>query len=221
VDFGEKGLNSSYTQMAKYGWITAKVYKDQVIESEKTLGGGLISTMNKKIIGTIGVLAAVLAVVFGVNFIILQSPMSEVLDGDPRNEGIAVSVHFGKYINPSELVFNLKDVSGSNSQADVSRVLLQYAEALKTKGFARVILAYKGTQKFQLKGSYFRTLGEEYGTQNPVYTMRTFPENVYKLDGTAAFGTWTGGLLGVAGKQIEDFNEFHKRWYLADMMHGS
>lgn len=147
--------------------------------------------------------------------------MSVVLDSDPRNKGIAVSIHFGKYINPSELVFDLRDVSGSNSPADVSRVLLQYAETLKAKEFGRIILAYRGTHKFQLKGSYFRTLGEEYRTQNPVYTMRTFPENVYELDGTAAFGKWTGGLLGVFGKQVEDFSELHKRWYLVDMAHGS
>jgi hypothetical protein len=177
--------------------------------------------MNKKIIGTCGVFAAVLATIFGMNYMTLQNPMSEVLDVDPRNKGIIVSVHFGKYINPSELVIDLKDVSGSNSPADVSRVLLQYADALKIKEFEKVILAYRGTEKFQLKGSYFRTLGEEYGTQNPVYIMRTFPENVYGLDGTAAFETWTGGLLGVVGKQMEDFNEFHKRWYLADMAHDS
>ncbi len=177
--------------------------------------------MNSKILGTLGVLAAALVMVFGINYFTLQSPMSEVLDADSRNKGITVSVHFGKYINPSELVFDLRDISGSSSPADVSRVLLQYAEALKAKEFERVVLAYRGTQKFQLKGSYFRTLGREYGTQNPVYTMRTFSENVYELDGTAAFGTWTGGLLGVVGKQMEDFNEFHKRWYLADMSHGS
>lgn len=177
--------------------------------------------MNRKILGTFGVLASALAMVYGVNYFTLQSPMSEILYADPRNKGITVSVHFGKYINPSELVFDLRDVSSLNSRADVSRVLLQYAEALKAKKFERVVLAYNGNNKFHLKGSYFRNLGEEYGTQNPVYTMRTLPENVYELDNTAAFGTWTGGLLGVVGKQMEDFNDFHKRWYLADMEHGS
>lgn len=97
--------------------------------------------MNRKILGTLGVLAAALAIVFGVNYFTLQSPMSEVIDADSRNKGIKVSAHFGKYINPSELVFDLRGISGSNSPADVSRVLLQYAEALKAKEFDRVILA--------------------------------------------------------------------------------
>lgn len=173
--------------------------------------------MNKKIFGAIGVLVAVLATVFGANYLILQSPMAKVLNADPRNKGVNVSVHFGKYINPSEIIFDLRDVSGSNSPADITRILLQYAQELKEKKLDRVILAFRGTHKFQLKGEYFHALGEEYGTQNPAYTIRTFPENVYELDGTAAFGTWTGGLLGVVGKQMDEFNEFHKRWYLGDM----
>ena len=47
--------------------------------------------------------------------------------------------------------------------------------------------------------------------------MRTFPENVYALDGAKAFPSWTGGLIGVTGKQMEDFAEFHKQWYIYDL----
>jgi hypothetical protein len=173
--------------------------------------------MKRPIFGTIGVLLVVLATIFGANYLILQSPMSEVLKADLRNKGVNVSVHFSKYINTSEIIFDLRDVSGSNNPADITRILLQYAQQLKERQLDRVILAFRGNHKFQLKGAYFRTLGEEYGTQNPVYTMRTFPENVYELGGTAAFGTWTGGLLGVVGKQFDEFNEFHKQWYLMDM----
>ncbi|MBX3679482.1 MAG: hypothetical protein KF710_04815 [Rhodocyclaceae bacterium] len=171
--------------------------------------------MRKKLLGFGGVIAALGIVVFGINFVTLQKPMSGILDDDPRNNGISVFAHYGMLVDLNELVFDLRGVSGENSAADVSRVLLQYAEALKNKQFGTVILSYKGERKFLLTGKFFHTLGTEYETQNPVYTMRTFPENVYELDGTSAFGTWTGGWLGVVGKQMEDFNEFHKRWYLS------
>ena len=115
------------------------------------------------------------------------------------------------------LVIDLRKVSGTNSPADVTRVLLQFAQSQKAKTYSQVKLAHSGTKKFILKGDYFQTLGVEFGEQNPVYTMRTLPENVYLLDGTAAFGTWTGGILGVLGKQMEDFSEFHKRWYVTDL----
>jgi len=103
------------------------------------------------------------------------------------------------------------------SAMDVSRTLLQFSEHLKDENFDKVVLSYKGNPRFVLKGSYFRTLGEEYGVQNPIYTLRTLPENVYNLDGSPAFGTWTGGWLGVIGKQMEDLNEFHRAWYLSDI----
>jgi hypothetical protein len=47
--------------------------------------------------------------------------------------------------------------------------------------------------------------------------MRTFSENVFKLDGTAAYPKWTGGLLGVLSKELGQFNEFHKAWYIEDL----
>ncbi|MNU11538.1 hypothetical protein D3C72_2594780 [compost metagenome] len=50
-----------------------------------------------------------------------------------------------------------------------------------------------------------------------MYTIRTFPQNVWKLDGTAAYETWTGGMLGVLSKQMEDVNQFAKDWFIADL----
>jgi len=158
-----------------------------------------------------------LASVAAFNYIGVQRPLSEVLKADERNKGIDARAHYQYYVVPSKLVFDLRDISETNSAADVTRALLQFAATQKEKSYAEVALAYRGTPKFKLQGTYFHTLGAEYGTQNPVYTMRTFAENVYQLDGTAAFGTWTGGILGVMSKQMEDFNDFHKQWYITDL----
>lgn len=92
------------------------------------------------------------------------------------------------------------------------------AERKKDQSFERVVLSYKGSSKFQLEGSYFHTLGSDYEFQNPAYTLRTLPENVYELDGSPTFGSWTGGLIGVVGKQMEDLNQLHARWYLYEMV---
>lgn len=159
----------------------------------------------------------IVAAVAGANYAILQRHLSGVLESDPRNKGIEAFVHYKFYVLPSTLVFDLRTVSSTNSPVDVSRVLLQFAQTQKEKSFSQVKLAHKGSTKFQLEGAYFRTLGQEYGTQNPIYTMRTFAENVHRLDGSSAFDTWTGGMLGVIGKQMEDFRQFHEQWYIADL----
>jgi hypothetical protein len=139
--------------------------------------------------------------------------MNGVLEHDPRNKGVEVNVHYKTYINPSVLVYDLRGIAGTNSKLDVMRVLLQFAEQIKDKKFDKVELAFKGEIKFLLDGDYFQTLGREYNFQNPVYTMNHLPENVRRPDGTDAFSTWTGGWLGVTTQQMQDFNDFHDRWY--------
>lgn len=143
--------------------------------------------------------------------------MWDVLESDPRNEGIRVVARYQNYVVFSTLVVDIKSVDGDKAPADVFRVLLQYAEAMRDRSFDRVILASSGKNKFFIEGSYFEQLGGEYDYQNPVYTMRTFPQHLFDPDGNRAFGTWTGGVLGVMGKQMEDFTEFHKRWYVEDL----
>jgi hypothetical protein len=171
--------------------------------------------MRKGIIAA-GVLATVLAVLGAWNYFGVYGPATSAMAKDARNETLSARVHRQYGLSPSTIVFDLRDLKEEGASTDVMRALFQSAEALKDSRFERVVLAYEGTPKFYLQGEYFQTLGKEFGTNNPMYLVRTLPENVYKLDGDKAFGTWTGGLLGVTMKQLEDLNELAKQWYLAD-----
>jgi len=84
--------------------------------------------------------------------------------------------------------------------------------------FDSVILSFRGKYKFRIEGGYFNKLGSELDSQNPLYTIRTFPENLYTLDGKRAYGSWTGGLFGVLSKQMGEFNDFHDQWYRNDLI---
>ncbi|MEM5366456.1 hypothetical protein V4C53_10465 [Paraburkholderia azotifigens] len=155
------------------------------------------------------------------NYFSLSRPLASVLERDPRNAGISASAHYEYYVIPSSIVFDLRSVSSTNSPLDVTRVLLQFSAAMKDHEYEDVILEHDGTAKFRLDGKYFHELGDEFGVQNPVYTIRTMPEHIRRLDGSAAFGSWTGGWLGVFGKQMDDVNEFHKQWYISDIAKAS
>ncbi len=148
------------------------------------------------------------------NYFLVHRDMRAAIDSDPRNAGLVFYSYHDKLVTPGTIRIDLRDVASTNSSADVFRLLLQFSAKQKDKNYDRVILAFRGDARFILKGDYFKKLGMEYGTQNPVYTMRTLPENVFNIDGTPAFGTWTGGMIGVLGKQMEDFTELHKRWYI-------
>ena len=89
---------------------------------------------------------------------------------------------------------------------DVFRIFLQYANAQKDHQFQKVILASYGQKKFTLPGDYFRKLGQEYDSQNPVYTVRTFSHHLSGLDGAEPFPEPKGGMLWVLGKEMEQFN---------------
>lgn len=169
--------------------------------------------MRRSIILVAAIALFALAALTG-NYFLVHRDMREAIASDPRNVGLVFFGYHDKLVWPGTIKIDIRDVSATNSPADVFRLLLQFAAKQKDKNYDKVILAFRGDPRFVLKGEYFKVLGAEYGTQNPTYTMRTFPENLYNVDGTPAFGTWTGGLLGVLGKQIEDFTEFHKRWYI-------
>lgn len=171
----------------------------------------------KKGVWLLGLIAAAGLAIAAISHVQCQQPLREVSAADPRNAGISAWAHLKYGVLPGTLVFDLRGISPTNSMADVFRLLLQYAQTMQFSRFERVELAYRGQTRFVLEGDYFAQLGAEFGEQNPVYTMRTFTEHVYAPGGEAAFGTWTGGLLGVLGKQLEDFNEFHRRWYLNDL----
>lgn len=163
----------------------------------------------------VGVLALTVA---GWNYTSAERPMAQRLAQDPRNEKLSLWAYHRYGLDPGTLVIDLRQLSGEVASIDVMRALLQSAEAHKDVKFDRVVLSYRGSSKFYLEGEYYQNLGKEYGTQNPAYTLRTFPEHVRKLDGTPAYGTWTGGMLGVLGRQMEDLAEFSKAWYLDDAL---
>jgi len=162
--------------------------------------------------------AVLFGLVFGINHIMLQGKMNDVIRADFRNAGLKVSTHYGFFVNPTVLVYDLRSVPADKAPADVFRLLLEFAESVSDQEFGLVKLAYRGRVKFLLDGSYFQQIGREYEYQNPVYLARTFPEHLMKPDGTRAYPVWTGGLIGVSLQQMKDFLDFHSKWYIQDLM---
>ena len=118
----------------------------------------------------------IVGIIYAINHAV-NGPLQKVIVDDVRNAGVEAKAHYGN-VGLSVLVFDLRNVSSTVSRADVFRVFLQYAKAMKEKRFDKVQLAWRGKTKFVISGSYFQKLGQEFDLQNPVYTIRTFPENL-------------------------------------------
>jgi len=142
----------------------------------------------------------------------VANPVASRLASDSRNAAFSLDAHYGD--DAKTLVLDLRDVR-SASPADLWRGVFQSAAALHDAGLAfdRVVLARSGSPVFVLSGDDFSTLGAEFGGgQNPVYLLRTLPEKLSRPDGQPAFGTWTGGLIGVTTRQMEDVSTAAKEW---------
>ena len=152
--------------------------------------------------------------VWAANLFLVGLPVRNELGGDTRNSGYRLAAHYRFYLDPTALVLDLRSVEQA-APLDLFRGLFQAAKALHAAGrsFKKVNLVRSGTPVFVMSGQAFDEMGTEYaGGQNPIYLIRTLPEKLYLPDGTAAFGSWTGGWLGVMGRQMEDVNEFAQRW---------
>ena len=158
--------------------------------------------------------ALAIAAVLGTNAWFVGRPVRDALAGDPRNSGFSLHAHWAYYVQPSTLVLDLTRVDNA-APVDLLRGTFRAAEAMQRGGrtFDRVVLARAGTPVFFLTGEDFRTLGANVAIgENPVYLVRTFPEKLHRPDGSSAFGTWTGGLLGVVSKQMEDVTSAAREW---------
>lgn len=151
------------------------------------------------------------------NYAAVGAGVESALDKDKRNPKGVLTAHFAGYLDPSRLVLDLRVNPAGISCLDVMRVLFTAGRATASLRFDEIILSRRGKRVYLISGSYFRELGVEYlSGENPIYLMRTFPENVTGLDGTRAFPTWQGGWLGVLGNQMKDLNEFCRVWIGSD-----
>lgn len=163
------------------------------------------------------IMAAAGLVVAGVvafNGLMVTWPALSKKQADPRNERVTLYSYYQWGVDPTTVVVDLWAISPTAGMADVDRVLFDTAAALQDGSYTSVKLSYRGRERFQLHGDYFRQIGRERDWQNPVYVMRTMPENLRDPAGQRAFDRWTGGWLGVMSKQLEDHNEFHRQWYI-------
>ena len=140
----------------------------------------------------------------------VAGPIRDAVDEDPRNASVVLDAGYAGLFDRDVLVLELEDTDGT-APVDLLRVLLQSAKSVQDREFDRVELHGPTGHVFSLPGSYFGTLGREYDSQNPVYTMRSLPYELEGPDGGSEYFNTGGGLMGLGG-QFEDFGDAMSRW---------
>nr|WP_290696371.1 hypothetical protein [Halomonas sp. UBA3074] len=137
-----------------------------------------------------------------------------VVASDPRN----TSVDFDLFKADKNLRYCVNNLSNEASAMDVFRVFLNTAALLKDMEFEKVELCFREETKFLLSGDEFKVIGNEFGEQNPMYTIRTFPEKLSLVDGQDAYETHNGGVLYLMQVQMADFQNMNEKWFMNELV---
>jgi hypothetical protein len=151
---------------------------------------------------------------FGYGFFATTKPVRDILDADPRNSGLVIRGTHPGLIGFSTLRLDLREAD-SAAPVDLWRSVFQVAEAFHEadRRFERVELARSGTVVFRISGDDFQTIGYQFSYgENPVYMLRKLPGMLKRPDGSAAYGEWVGGFLGVALREMEESNDAARIW---------
>jgi hypothetical protein len=159
-----------------------------------------------------GAIFVLILLLQGYAYVTLKAPLAKALGSDSRNRSIDASAYYRYNIPFGSVVLNIDDIGSDTKNVDMMRVMLQFAQSQKHSNHDWLILSCRGKEKFMIRGSHFKTMGVDYGSENPMYTMRTLPENVYRMDGRRAYPVWEGGALGVMAEQRKNFSEFTTEW---------
>jgi len=131
--------------------------------------------------------------------------------------GITMVAYRRWLVDPTTAVVDIWHVNGQASMADVDRNLYLTADALKDQHFTSVELAYRGRGRFLINGDKFNEIGQQWRSQSVMYLVTALTSSATDLTGKPAFETWEGGWIGVMSRQLQDHNQLHWSWYLADM----
>jgi hypothetical protein len=158
------------------------------------------------------VVFALPVLVFLINFGLFQDPVNKVIDRDDRNQGMVVRAHWRWYVDPTVLVYDLRDAPADATGVDVLRAFLHFAYKQKGRQFVRVDLAWRGERRFSINGGDFAELGRQYVVRSPVDTMTVMPGILYRPDGSKAFPVPPGSSAQQNSQRLLEFTSFVNTW---------
>jgi|GEM_PF-1039413 len=131
----------------------------------------------------------------------------ELKNLDPANAGINIEVTQPWINSDSVLMFDVRkplDDDRDFDRFDVTRCLLQCAQALTDRNFSRIYLCNDGNRLYYITGDDFKQLGQRYKTGDNLNTLGLYvelPRMAHTLNDSVAFPQHTGLLSSIADAQ--------------------
>ena len=109
------------------------------------------------------IVVALVALVWGMNYVMISRPVAAALAADPRAAGIGFTAHLRYFVDPSTLSLDLARMQVADT-ADLFRGLLLAAGALDRSAwsFRRFVLSRAGDAVYSIPGSDLYQLAHDY-----------------------------------------------------------
>lgn len=125
---------------------------------------------------------------------------------------VNVSVYYRGYLSTRDVVFDFQAREAKGRRIDPVHLLMQFASRIHLSGLGNVYLARDGVEHFRIYPSALDELASSYENGGRIWAFNNLPAAVRRIDGSQAFGEWTGGWLGVVKGQVEDLDSFLEQW---------
>jgi hypothetical protein len=129
----------------------------------------------------------------------------------PSREGVGGDVRVGHTFG-GNIVFDVRSCKGDSRLIDPLHLLMQFGHKIRDEGFTHLSIASAGEEVYRLEKSDLNELAHQYELGARIWAFNQWPERLRKPTGGRAFGSWTGGSIGVAMRQMEDLNDALKAW---------
>ena len=129
----------------------------------------------------------------------------------PSREGVGGDIRVG-YALGGNIVFDVRSCKRDSRLIDSLHLLLQFGHKIKDEGFTHLSIASAGEEVYRLEEADLNELAYQYELGARIWAFDNWPERLRKPTGERAFGSWTGGSIGVAMRRMEDLNEALKTW---------
>jgi hypothetical protein len=160
--------------------------------------------------------------VLSIYIITRGSDLRAKLDRCDSKDVVAVRVNYSGIFDTQTVIFDLRDGGSPSARGiDPVHLLMQFASKLDLYSTRRIVLARNGQHRFCVSSDDMRPLADSYANGGVLWAFDNLPARVRRMDGTRAFGEWTGGWLGVLKEQTEDLAQFINEWIGDSYVPGS
>lgn len=111
-----------------------------------------------------------------------------------------------------DVIFDVRRARDDARLIDPLHLFFQFGAKIEPMDASRIWMAAAGRAIFSVEKSQYSALSREYISGGQIVAFRLWPQSLKRPSGDQAFQAWSGGILDVLNRQLEDLNKALREW---------